>query len=221
MTIRRPFIATGEIYHIYNKSIAKTLIFNKSTLKKALEIINYYRYKQRIKLSKFKVLTDDIKNIYLKEIYSSSPLVDFLAFSFMPNHFHFLIKQLQITGIRQFVSNFQNSFAKFFNLVNKREGSLFLNSFKYRRITTREEFLHVCRYIHLNPITSRLIEFSSLINYPFSSYYWYLNEKQNQFINTNLMTHNFKSNEKFIKFHATQIDHQQKLYDIKKLLIDG
>ena len=122
----------------------------------------------------------------------------------MPNHYHFLLKQLQNNGIKKFISNFQNSYSKSFNLINKREGSLFLHSFKSKIITSEEAFIHVCRYIHINHVSSYIIEFDQLTNYPFSSYSWYLNKNVNR----------------FIKFHEDQVDYQRRLKEIKNMLLE-
>lgn len=221
MTLKRPPLITGEIYHVYNKSIAEENIFRDLRyLDKILDIVNFYRFEQRIRLSLFNKMKTTIKNSYLTEIKHSQPLIDIFAQTFMPNHYHFLLKQLKDFGIKKFISNTQNSFAKYFNLINNREGSLFLNSFKFKRITKEEEFLHVCRYIHLNPVTSRLVEFEDLVNNPFSSYTWYLNKDSNRFVNTDLIMSYFKSKESFIKFHQNQVDYQRKLKEIKDLLME-
>lgn len=221
MTLKRSPLITGEIYHVYNKSIADENIFGDfKYLKKILEIVDYYRFNQKIRLSRFYDLSDSLQEIYLKEIRKTRPFVDIYTFSFMPNHLHFLLKQLQNDGIKKFISNIQNSFAKFFNLINKRNGSLFLNSFKSKRITNEEIFIHVCRYVHINHVTSRLIKFNQLASYPFSSYSWYLNNNLNRFVNTELIMNHFKSKEDFIKFHQYRVDYQRRLKKIKDLLLD-
>jgi len=221
MTIKRLPPITGEIYHIYNKSIADERIFgNLNYLNKILKIIDFYRYDQNIRLSYFKKMKKKVQENYLLEVKNTQPLIDIYAQSFMPNHFHFLLKQLKNDGIKKFVSNIQNSFAKLFNIINNRDGSLFLNSFKFKRITKEEEFIHVCRYIHINHVTSRIIEFDRLATYYFSSYSWYLDSRLNRFIKTDLIWNHFKSKENFIKFHQDQIDYQRRLSDIKKLLLD-
>ena len=221
MTIHRPILVTGQIYHLYDKSIADTIIFNGlSNLKRAISLVDYYRFNQRIRLSKFYSLSESAKKYYLKEIHSTTPLVDFYALSFMPNHYHFLLKQLQDNGIKKFISNFQNSYSKSFNLIREREGSLFIHNFKTKLITSEETFIHVCRYIHINHVTSRLIEFDQLKTYPFSSYSWYLNKNLNKFINTDSVMNHFKNKNKFIKFHENQIDYQRRLKEIKKILLE-
>jgi len=221
MTLKRPLLVTGEIYHIYNKSIANENIFRDlNYLNKIFNTIDFYRYNQRIRLSFFNKMKKQLQKSYLLEMKNTQPLIDIYAQSFMPNHYHFLLKQQQNNGIKKFISNIQNSFAKFFNVINNRDGSLFLNSFKFKRITKEEEFLHVCRYIHINHVTSRLIEFDQLETYSFSSYSWYLNSDLNRFINTDLIWNHFKSKENFIKFHQDQVDYQRRLKEIKNLLLE-
>ncbi|PIQ72237.1 hypothetical protein COY13_01585 [Candidatus Roizmanbacteria bacterium CG_4_10_14_0_2_um_filter_36_35] len=221
MTLKRPPLSTNEFYHVYNKSIADENIFdNLRYLGKILEIVDYYQYNQRIKLSRFYSLPKLLQENYLKYVKKSSPLINIYSFSFMPNHFHFLLKQLEDNGVKKFLSNIQNSYAKCFNLINNRNGSLFLNSFKYKRIINEETFIHVCRYVHLNPVTSHLIEFNQLVNYPFCSYSWYLNNNLNRFVNTDLIMSNFKTKDRFIKFHKNQVDYQRRLKEIKDLLME-
>jgi putative transposase len=146
VSLKRVPLVTNEFYHVFNKSIGDAKIFNSlKYLNKILTIVDYYRFNQNIRLSQFHKLPDLLQKNYLRRIQQVSLLIDVFSFSFMPNHYHLLVKQLQNNGIKKFVSNVQNSFAKYFNLANKREGSLFLNSFKYKRITSEESFIHICR----------------------------------------------------------------------------
>jgi len=221
MSSKRLPLVTREYYHLYNKSIADERIFaNLENLAKILEITDYYRFNQRIRLSKFFELPKTAQQIYIKEIQKTTPIIDIYSFSFMPNHFHFVVKQLQNDGILKFVSNIQNSYAKYFDLKNNREGSLFLSSFKYKRIIKEEQFFHVCRYVHLNPVTSYIIDFKQLTNYPYNSYSCYLNSSLNRFVNRELIMNFFKTNDRFVKFHQNQVDYQRKLKEIEKLLLD-
>ncbi|PIP14870.1 hypothetical protein COY88_01440 [Candidatus Roizmanbacteria bacterium CG_4_10_14_0_8_um_filter_35_28] len=221
MTTQRPILSVGEIYHIFNKSIANQSIFNSlENLKRILILVDYYRFNQRIKLSKFYTLPSLIQQSYLKEIRKTKLLIDIYAFSFMPNHYHFLLKQLEKNAVRQFISNIQNSYSKSFNLINEREGSLFLHSFKSKIIYNEEAFIHVCRYIHLNPVMSHSSEFEQLKTYPFTSYSWYLNNNLNRFVNTDLIMNRFKTKNNIIKFHKNQVDYQRRLKEIKDLLME-
>lgn len=221
MTTYRPILATNETYHVYNRTIGNTSVFsNYDDLNKFLEIVNYYRYQQRIKLSEFKTATLSFQHTYLQNILKQTPLIDINVFSFMPNHFHFLLKQLEEKGISRFLSNIQNSFAKNFNRKNERDGGLFKNSFKAKRIISNEEFIHVSRYIHLNHVTSRLLEFDQLLSYEWTSLPCYLNRNINKFVNTKPILDYFKTSDKYINFLKNNVDYQRKLKEIKELMLD-
>lgn len=221
MPRRNLILANGEIYHTFNRSIARETIFSSRTnLKKAIEVVDFYRFPQTIRLSKFKALPLKMQNSYLLNQKDNLPLVEIYSFAFMPNHYHFLLKQLQEGGIRRFLSNFQNSFAKVFNLKNERDGSLFQNSFKAKRMEDNEQFMHVSRYIHLNPVTGYLIEFNQLKDYPWTSFYLYVNRRKDTFINIDFLLGLSGSVENYIQFTSDQVNYQRKLAEIKDLIVE-
>lgn len=219
MPRRNPVLANQEIYHVFNRAVGnEEILLLKRELNRAIELIDYYRFPQKLRYSKYKTLPGELQKQYRQKFKKSKPLVEIYSSVFMPNHYHLLLKQLQNNGIYLFVSNFQNSFAKYFNLRNKRNGTLFQNAFKAKRVETEEEFIHLSRYIHLNPVTSFLIKFDQLSSYPWCSFSWYMDESKNQFINTQVVISLFKSKGKYQKFVADQADYQRKLSLIKKLI---
>jgi len=221
MTTHSPQLSTGEIYHVYNRTIGKEDVFvSRRNLSKFIEIINYYRFNQSFRLSKFLSLPYQIQQEILLSRENKKPIVEIFAFSFMPNHFHFLIKQNKNKGIAYFISNIENSFAKYYNLKFNRVGGLFQSSFKAKHIQTTEQFIHVSRYIHLNPVTSKLIEFERLTNYPWTSFSWYVNGNNNMFILKEYILNHFKLIERYIKFVKNQANYQRTLKEIRNLLLD-
>src|SRR3990167_3633398 len=217
---RRKFVlATNETYHIYNRSVARESIFSSAIyLRKIVEISDYYRYRQQLRLSQFNNLPIDQKKEYIKSRKNKTRLVEIYAFAFMPNHYHFLLRQLTDNGITNFISNLQNSFAKYFNIKNDRNGSLFQNSFKGKRIESEEQLVHVSRYIHLNPVTSYLIELDDLVDYPWTSFRLY-HYDLDLFVNKELLMESFKSKDDYYKFVADQVDYQRTLDKIKNLVL--
>lgn len=221
MPRRNPVLANQEIYHVFNRAVGnEEILLLKRELNRAIELIDYYRFPQKLRYSKYRTLPEDLKREYLLNTRKGLPLVEIYSSVFMPIHYHLLLKQLQDNGIYLFVSNFQNSFAKYFNLRNKRYGALFQNAFKAKRVETEEEFIHLSRYIHLNPVTSFLIDFDQLSTYPWCSFSWYLDESKNQYINTQMLMGLFKSKGKYLKFVADQVDYQRKLSLIKRLILE-
>lgn len=91
----------------------------------------------------------------------------------MPNHYHFLIKQIQDYGITEFMHKLDTSYTKYFNMNHKRSGRLFENTFKAKMIESDEVLIHISRYIHLNAPVKHLVEHP--IEWRWSSYQEYFN----------------------------------------------
>ena len=218
---RKELLVNGEIYHVYNKSIGEFDIFvGKRELNRLFSLINYYKFPQNLRFSKFKMLPTELKKDYIAEFKKQSPLVEVYAYVFMPNHYHLLLKQIQDKGISVFVSNFQNGFAKYFNKKYERLGGLFLRPFKAKRIAKDEIFLHVSRYIHLNLVTSYLSEYEDIKYDRRSSFPIYLNNKENDFINTENVISLVGSSNKYEEFVRNQVDYQRNLSHIKGYILE-
>lgn len=92
------------------------------------------------------------------------------AWALMPNHFHLLIrtgKQRLSTNMRVLMSGY----AGYFNRRHKRQGHVFQN--RYKSIVCEEEtyFLELVRYLHLNPLRSKIVpDISKLDDYSYSGH---------------------------------------------------
>lgn len=215
-------IVTGEIYHVFNRGIDHRLTFTGSReFARAMEVITYYLFSSPpMRLSKFlKLSNDERSKIMTAMITKTKRLIDILSFCLMPNHFHFLLKQIVNNGIPRFVSNFENSYTRYFNTKHERTGPLFLDQFKAVRIETDEQLLHISRYIHLNPYTSYVVkDFESLNRYPWSSFPEYLEEKTD-ICEKKAILGFFKNSRAYERFVFDQTDYQRKLHAIQHLLL--
>lgn len=222
MTGRRSeLLVTGEIYHIYNRSIAVENIFLfKRNCKRAIDLIEFYRFSQNMRFSFYKRMKDDIKNDYSNMYKKSEKLVYIYAYCLMPNHYHLLVKQNKENGIKQFISNFQNSYGKYFNLLNNRTGGVFQSPFKSKRITSDEIFMHVGRYIHLNPISSFIIDPKDIASFLWSSYPNYISGESDDMLEKDKIIKIIGSKEKYRKFIENQSDYQRRLDIIKHVVFD-
>ena len=223
MSYRRTPIVTGETYHTFNRSIARQPVFlNTRSYSRALELIHFYSYVQpRLRFSHYNRLPLKEKADFLEDLRTNGRRqIKLFAFCLMPNHIHFLMQELEKNGISRFMSNFQNSYAKYFNLKNDRTGSLFQSMFKAVRIESDAQLIHVCRYIHLNPLTSYVIkDADDLERYPWSSYSQYF-KGISDLIDTNLISEFFSSKKEFKKFTLDQVDYQRQLDKIKHLSLE-
>lgn len=219
MPYRRIIFSNSQFYHIYNRTIADEGVFVSSRdLDRALSLIDYYRYQMPVSYSRYHSMTEKDKQQLIN--IRSQKIVELHAFCFMPNHFHFLIRQLDDDGISNFLSRFQNGMAKYINLKNNRHGSLFCNMFKAKYIENEQVFLHVSRYIHLNPVTAYMIPIEKLSLYPNTSFIHYNDGATYPFINTELIINNNRSIDSYFKFVCDQEDYQKKLKNMDRILID-
>ncbi len=215
---------TREIYHVFNRSVGRQPIFlNSHDFQRAVQVADFYGYATpRLRFSHFNRLSMEERNKFLLELkMSSSKIVDIFAYCLIDNHYHFLLRQLKDLGIIKFLSNFQNSYAKYFNTTRKRNGALFQAVFKAVRIEGDEQLLHVSRYIHLNPFSSFSIkEVKDLVNYPWSSLGDYLGIRESGMVNTNFLLGYFPSMEKFKDFIYDQADYQRRLKELEYFVLE-
>lgn len=219
---RKTILSTGEIYHTYNRGVEKRPIFLiKRDYLRLIESVNYYRFTNcPVKFSYFIKLSTEERAKVLKRLESTSErIVDILAFCFMPNHIHFLLKQLIDNGVSKFMAKITNGFSHYFNTRHDRTGHLFQGNFGAVRIETDEQLMHVSRYIHLNPVSSYLIEIKDLESYEYSSYPEYLNLKSG-FSNTRGVLSFFKNEQEYKKFVEDQADYARQLENIKHLTLE-
>lgn len=223
-TYRKVVLANNQIYHLYNRGIDHKPVFTtKWEFQRAIDVIKFYqfadlpfRFSQLLKLpseERIKILTDISSE--------NRKLVEIIAYCLMPNHFHLMVKQLQDGGITKFVSNFTNSYTKYFNAKHERKGHLFEGLFKAVLVTADEQLIHLSRYIHLNPVSSFIIKDEDLENYTWSSLPEYLNLSSSSFCQKDIILNQFPSIKAYRQFILDQVKYAQELDKIKHLTIEG
>ena len=223
MALRLHPIVIGEIYHVFNRSVGTQPIFlGKRNCNRAIEVAQFYSYlNPPLRFSHYYRLEN--KDKFISQLKSDCKrLIDLYSFCLMPNHFHFLTKQLEDKGILSFMGNFQNSYAKFFNIKTERHGALFQSQFKAVRIETDEQLLHVCRYIHLNPFSSYVVKsIEELENYQWSSLPDYLGSRKSECVNKEFILNYFSSSvDKFKSFMYDKVDYQKKLKELEYFTLE-
>jgi len=186
--------SVGEIYHVYNRGVEKRRIFEEEAdygrLIRCLFELNDENPVQKLYIP-LRLKSQEIPEAKLPEL-TRKPrklLVEILAFCFMPNHYHFLLREKQEHGISTFMHKLGTGYTNFFNQKYERVGSLFQGPYKIIHITDNTHFLHLPHYIHLNPLDLILPEwrngsvkdleaaFKFLESYRWSSLLDYLGKK--------------------------------------------
>ena len=163
MPYRKEQFINGDIYHITTRAIDNNLIFK--------DINDYYRgifsiyefnnvnsteiwrrRRERIaEKKKSKALEDGSPTLF--QVDKREKLVEILAFCFMPNHIHLLLKQIKDNGIVGFMRKVGTGYASYFNKKYERKGYVFQNRFKDIRIKDDNQLKTIFTYIHTNPLS--------------------------------------------------------------------
>lgn len=223
MPRRKVPLVTGEFYHVFNRGIDHRPTFTSvAEFKRAVALVGFYHFGHLpLKYSLLASWPKKRQDKFFEALADKKfCLVDILGYCLMTNHFHLLLKQTENGGISRFLSDFQNSYTRYFNLRHERVGPLFLDEFKAVRIETEEQLLHVSRYIHLNPYTGGVLSrLEELTDYPWSSLDQYLVDAAG-WCETQTILALFKNRQEYRRFVFNQADYQKQLAAIGHLLIE-
>jgi len=174
MPHRKTKFIAGEYYHVYNRGTNKNRIF--------LSDENYLFLLKRVKeaVAKFNIAV--------------------IAYCLMPNHYHFLLRQNSDLSISDFMQFIFNSYSKAFNVVYNRSGTLFEGPFQRIHIDKEAYLLHLCRYIHRNPIDAEKPLVSNLLDWPYSNYPEWLEMRNGSLIDKTFIQERFANTTAYQEF---------------------
>jgi len=222
MPDRRVPLVNEEFYHVYNRGVAKQPTFlNHYDYKQALLALSYYKFVNTpIRLSRLKELPREQRDHILEKLQITQKHIEIVSFVFMPNHFHFLVKQTAENGISLFLSKFTNSYTRYLNTKTNRVGPIFQGIFKSVHVETDEQLIHLSRYIHLNPVVSFFIKETELISYPWSSFPDYI-KRESSLVYMKPVFEHFSSSDDYKSFVLDKVDYAKRLEEIKHLTLES
>lgn len=162
MGLRREIILNrNQPYHILSRAVEKREIFveEENCLRFIFQMyaanvgkpaFNLHR-KDIIKAARSLLAGEDISSKFI--IKEHPPLVNFLSFILVINHYHFnLIPNIE-NGVPKYMQRLNIGFAKYFNLKHNRKGTLFESRYKIIPIQTNFQLDAILRYINIiNPL---------------------------------------------------------------------
>lgn len=162
----------GGYYHVYNRGVNRELIFRCEQ--------NYKFLEQRIAQ------------------YAYQYEVSAVAFCLMPNHYHMILRQDGMHPLSEFIQAVFNSYSKAFNKMFNRTGTMFEGPFRANAITGDEYLIHVCRYVHRNPLEAHLV--SDLRDWPHSNYLEWIARRDRSFVDLDFVSAHFAPAEAYETF---------------------
>ncbi len=169
MARRKTIFEPGNYYHIYNRGANKHPII--------LEDKNY------------------LYLIQLLKKYTKHFQLTVIAYCIMPNHFHFLLRQEADCSIADCMQRIQNTYTKAINKKYNRSGSLFEGPFKSILVREDQYLIHLCRYIHRNPLDCKPSLILNLMDWQYSNYLEWIGKRNGSMIDRKFVSECFSKNE--------------------------
>ena len=170
-TPRPPFVK-GEYYHFYNRGAHRASIFREP--------------------SNFLFVIRKIKH-YTQKL-SLAPI----ACCLMPNHFHFLIRQDGDQPAGLLPQLVFNSYVKAYNKMYQHNGTLFEGHFHAKHIQNYKHLIHLCRYIHGNPVKDGLT--AAPEEWPYSNYLEWIGQRDGTLMDSAFIHDHFSSAQEYADF---------------------
>lgn len=176
---RRTSFAPGEWYHCYTRGVDKRKVYlSNSDYARYIQLMYLANDTQPIERSSFG-LNPSHEDLLHKQ--RTDNLVTIGAYTLMPNHFHFLVREEAEGGITRFMRKIGTGYTMYFNIKHKRVGNLFLKPFRSKHVPDDRYAQRVVQYIHLNAaelfepewksgvVRNEQTLLASLSTYPYSS----------------------------------------------------
>lgn len=168
----------GHYYHIYNRGVNRQPIFANAG--------NYLFLLRRA-----------------KSFLADYPL-SVIAYCLMPNHYHFLLRPEKDSALSRFIQRLFNSYTQAFNRQQDRSGTLFEGRAKSVLVDTDEYALHLCRYIHLNPVRAGLVAHPS--KWAYSNYLEWVERRSGTLVDRAFVQGYFPTAADYESFVISEVD---------------
>jgi len=196
MPSKKPQFVENEIYHITIRGVDGRIVFvDENDDWRGIFSLYEFNTTEPVTIRKKRKEREQWKRVAMAKITGQiqpdkrDKLVEIIAFVFMPNHIHLLLRQLKLDGISIFMQKFNSGYTVYFNNKHQRRGHLFQGRFKAKHIDGDEYLKTVFTYIHTNPISiiypgwkekgviNKKTAVDFLENYRWSSYLDYIGKK--------------------------------------------
>ncbi|MBU0513063.1 MAG: transposase [Chloroflexi bacterium] len=172
MARRKVIFLPGHYYHVYNRGANRAPIFRSDD--------NYTFLLRRVKTCR------------------TNFSITVIAYCLMLNHYHFLLRQDGEQSISDFMQAVFNSYTKAFNKAFDRSGTLFEGPFQAIHVNEDAYLIHLCRYIHRNPVDVGLVSHPG--EWPFSNYPEWVGKRDGTLVDRGFVREHFPCPEEYARF---------------------
>ena len=124
--------------------------------------------------------------------------VTVIVYCLMSNHYHFILRQNEETKISDFMQAVFFNYSSSFNSIHKHSGTLFEGPFQAILVDKSEYLLHLCRYIHRNPLEDGMVVKPEQWHY--SNYAEFIGKRNGTLVDREFVTMNFGTSKAYEDF---------------------
>ena len=182
----------GMYYHLYNRGAHQSSLFR--------EPANYL-----FTISKIKQ-------------YAGSHRISAIAYCLMPTHYHVLVRQDGDHPAGTLPQLVFNSYTKAYNKAYSHSGTLFEGRFRAKPIQSSSHLLHLCRYIHGNPVKDGLV--ADPAEWPYSNYLECIGERDGKLVDAEFIQRQFGGTQEYRSFVLEYLKTRDLPEDVRTFLRD-
>lgn len=156
MSNKNPQFVNGKIYHVMVRAVGNTTVFDdEKDFYRGIFCIYEFNSSKPVNMwirRRHRILEKKVLGRTSLTLQERDVFVDVLAFSFMPNHLHLILRQVKDGGISKFMQKVGTGYANYFNKKYQRKGHLF-DKFRAVCIEDDIQLQMVFIYVHTNLIS--------------------------------------------------------------------
>jgi len=215
--MRKTQLVENEYYHIYNRGVDKRNVF--------LDDFDYIRFLKSIQ--EFNSVAP-IGSLYEKTFRDkletkppigglvSKRIVEIFAYCLNPNHYHFILKQIEEKGIEKFMHKLGSRYTTYFNQKYERTGSLFQGPFKAAKINPNN-FLYLSAHVNCN---AEVHGIAKAENYRWCSFQDYIGKRNGKLCSKEIILDQFKNQKDYFDFAKENAVAMKEKKEFEKLLFE-
>ena len=169
---KRPDFTAGSYYHLYTRGAHKASLFR--------EHDNYVYVLHQVK----KVIGEQNLTV--------------IAYCLLSNHYHILVRQNGDAAAGLLAQYVFNAYSKAYNTRYEHSGTLFEGPFRAIKVDSQNYLLHLCRYIHANPVRHGIV--TELEEWPYSNYLEWLGLRNGELLDRDFVRDCFGTAEQYRQF---------------------
>jgi putative transposase len=173
----------GSYYHIYNRGARRVSIFREA---------RNYAYVTRL----------------MQQVAKECQLT-VLAYCLLPNHYHWLVRQDGETPAGTLPRRVFGSYSQAYNRAYAESGTLFQGPYAVRLVDTDTYLLHICRYIHANPVKHGIA--ATLDAWPYSNYLEWLDQRSGMLVDRQFIHTYFETPQQYALFVGEYVSERSRL----------